>query len=93
MYSSQLNPEHLKTESQYMSQGNQQPALRIHPIPRGPIAPPAPVRVPVVAGLSRDDRLQVATAILAFRRFVEQQNAALITAVDALNTNIQNIIA
>jgi len=48
---------------------------------------------PAFSGLDRDDRLKVVLAIAALKRFAEQQNAALITAIDTLNTTVQNIIA
>jgi len=67
--------------------------LRIHPIPRNPVVAPAPIMAPAVSGLDRDDRLKVVLAIAALKRFAEQQNAALITAIDTLNTTVQNIIA
>src|SRR3974390_719561 len=96
--SNQPTQKYLKIESQYMGQVNQQQVLRIHPNPRRPVVPPAPimapapVRAPAVAGLNRDDRLQVAVALVALRRFVEQQNAALTNAIDTLGTTVQNIM-
>jgi hypothetical protein len=67
--------------------------LRIHTKPPTPVVAPVPVRPPSpIGGASVEERRQVATVIVAMRKLVEQQNEALMKAIDTLSITVFNIM-
>jgi hypothetical protein len=88
-----------KHQSPQSSVLNLSSGIRFHFKPPTPQVAPVPVRPLIPANpdprlrVSVDERRQVAAAIMAMRNLVDQQNAALVRAIDTLSTAVFNVIS